>query len=163
MPPPLLYRLESVDLSHVYATREQIYAGLPHRFEFMQLDGVVHLDEPASVAIAYRDIREDEWWVRGHIPGQPLFPGILMLETAAQLAAFMSHTVYHYPGFIAFGGVDRCKFRTAVTPPARLYVICHQIETKPRRIAADCQAVVDGNLVFEARITGLPIPYSGSE
>ncbi len=158
VPPQLLYDLGKVDLSQVVYTREAIYERLPHRYEFMQLDGIVHLDREAAVAIAYRDVREDDWWVRGHVPGRPIFPGVLMLETAAQLAAFTCKYVHEYQGFVAFGGVDRCKFRDAVTPPSRLFFVCHQIENKPRRIAADCQGLVDGAVVFEARITGLPIP-----
>jgi 3-hydroxyacyl-[acyl-carrier-protein] dehydratase len=158
----LLYDLNKVDFSQVICARQDIYKRLPHRFEFMQLDAVVHVDEAAAVAVAYRDVREDEWWVRGHVPGRPIFPGVLMLETAAQLAAFMSKELYGHKGFVAFGGVDRCKFRDAVTPPARLYLICHQVENKPRRIAADCQGVVDGAVVFEAYIMGLTIPEQAS-
>ena len=158
MPPPLLYDLDSIDLDQVAYTREDIYARLPHRHEFIQLSGIIHVDREAGVAVAYRDVLGDDWWVRGHVPGRPIFPGVLMLETAAHLAAFMSKYLYDYDGFVAFGGVDNCKFRGAVTPPARLYIICHQVENKPRRIAADCQGLVDGAVVFEARITGLPIP-----
>lgn len=157
MPPPLLYDLDKVDLNRVVYTREQIYAKLPHRFEFMQLGGIVHVDRQAGVAVAYRDVRADEWWVRGHVPGTPIFPGVLMLETAAQLAAFMMRYVDDYEGFVAFGGVDRCKFRGAVTPPARIIMICRKSEDRPRRIAGDCQAVVEGVVVFEATITGLPV------
>ena len=162
MPPPLIFDLSAIDLDQVLFTREQVYQKLPHRFEFMHLDAVVHLDSAAEVAVAYRDVRPDEWWVRGHVPGRPIFPGVLMLETAAQLAAFVSKCLSGYAGFVAFGGVDRCKFRSAVTPPARIYMVCHQIENRPRRIAADCQAVVDGVVVFEACITGLPILDSGA-
>ena len=81
----------------------------------------------------------------------------MMLETAAQLAGFMMRYLRGYEGFVAYGGVDRCKFRDAVVPPARIYMICRKAEDRPRRIAGDCQAVVDGKLVFEARITGLSI------
>jgi 3-hydroxyacyl-[acyl-carrier-protein] dehydratase len=158
VPPPLLYDLDKIDLDQVVYTREQIYARLPHRFEFMQLGGIVHVDLSAGVAVAFRDVRPDEWWVRGHVPGNPIFPGVLMLETAAQLAAFMMRYVQDYEGFVAFGGVDRCKFRGAVTPPTRIYMICKKGEDRPRRIAGDCQAVVEGTLVFEATITGLPMP-----
>lgn len=163
MPPPLLYDLTKVDLDRVIFTREQIYDRLPHRFEFMQLDAVVHVDREARVAIAYRDVRSDEWWVRGHVPGRPIFPGVLMLETSAQLAAFVSAYIHEFAGFMAFGGVDNCKFRGAVIPPARIYMVCRQIENRPRRIAADCQAVLGQAVVFEARITGLPISSDPGE
>ena len=158
MPPPLLYDLDSIDLDRVLFTREQIYEKLPHRFEFMQLDGIIHMDEAAGVAVAYRDICLDDWWARGHVPGRPIFPGVLMLEVSAHLSAFMMRYLDGYDGFVAFGGVDKCKFRDAVTPPARMYMICRRVEDRPRRISGDCQGIVDGSLVFEAQITGLPIP-----
>ncbi len=158
MPPPLLCDLDSLDLSRVLYTREQIYARLPHRHEFMHLDGIVHFDPEAELAVAYRDIRTDEWWVRGHIPERPIFPGVLMLETAAQLAAFLLRYARDYKGFVAYGGVDSCKFRDAVLPPCRLYMVCRKAEDRPRRIVGDCQGLVNGKLVFEARITGLPLP-----
>jgi len=157
VPPPLLYDLDQIDLDRIEYTREQIYQKLPHRHEFMHLDGIVHIDYEAEVAVAYRDVRLDEWWVRGHIPGRPIFPGVLMLETAAQLAAFATKYVTDFQGFVAYGGVDKCKFREAVIPPSRLYFLCHAVENKRRRITADCQGIVNGALVFETRITGLPI------
>ncbi|MHC4063512.1 MAG: 3-hydroxyacyl-ACP dehydratase FabZ family protein [Planctomycetota bacterium] len=163
VPPPLLYDLSKVDLQQIIFTREQIYDRLPQRFEFMQLNGVIHVDRDAKVAIAYRDVREDEWWVRGHVPGRPIFPGILMLETGAQLAAFVTAILRDYTGFVGFGGVDDCKFRGAVTPPARIYMICHLTESRARRIKGDCQAVVDEAVVFEAQITGLQIPGAAGD
>jgi len=162
VPPPLLYDLGKVDLSQVLYTREQIYQQLPHRFEFMLLDAIVHLDREADVVIARRDVRADDWWVRGHVPDRPIFPGVLMLETAAQLAAFVSKYIRGYDGFVAFGGVDNCKFRDAVVPPASIYMICHQTENRARRIAADCQGLVNNTVVFESRIIGLPIPNTAS-
>lgn len=155
VPPPLLYDLNAVDLDRVVYTREEIYDCLPHRYEFMQLDAIVHVDEAAEIAIARRDVREDEWWVKGHVPARPLLPGVLLLETAAQLAAFMRNKMFGQPGFVGFGGVDDCKFREAITPPARIYVVGKKVENRPRRVQAACQAVIDGSLVFEATITGL--------
>ena len=163
MPPTLLYDLDQVDQAQVLYDRKQIYARLPHRFEFEQLDAIIHVDRVAEVAVAIREVRSDEWWVRGHVPGNPILPGVLMLETAAHLAAFMTKYIYDYQGFVAFGGVNNCKFRGAVNPPARMIMICHQTENKSRRIAADCQGLVDGQLVFEANITGLPIAAGSFE
>ncbi len=157
MPPPLLCDLDSIDLDRVVYTRDQIYEKLPHRFEFKQLDGIVHVDAEGQLAVAYREVRMDEWWVRGHVPGRPIFPGVLMLETAAHLAAFMMRYLSGYEGFVAYGGVDGCKFRDAVIPPSRIYMVCRKAEDRPRRISGDCQALVNGRLVFEARITGLPV------
>ncbi|NLX24043.1 MAG: beta-hydroxyacyl-ACP dehydratase [Phycisphaerae bacterium] len=149
--------LNTLDLETLQFTREQVYAHLPHRFEFMQLDGVIHIDRDAQVAVGLREVREDEFWVRGHIPGRPLFPGVLMLETAAQMASFLSQELQPESRFLGFGGLDNVKFRGAVIPPARMYVIEKVVELRSRRTVCDAQGFVDGRMVFEARITGMPL------
>lgn len=157
MPPPLLINLAGVDLDRVVLTREQIYEQLPQRFEFMLLDGVCLVDRETARIVAYSDIRPDAWWVRGHVPGRPLLPGVLMLEIAAQASAVAARLLAGNEGFIGFGGLERCKFRETVVPPARLYILCASQELRPRRIASNTQGVVDGKLVFEAQITGLAL------
>ncbi len=157
MPSPLILDLGTIDLERVLITREQIYERLPHRYEFMMLDGIVHLDREQLLAVAVRHVREDEWWVRGHIPGRPLFPGVLMVETAAQLAAYVSMEVQPSHRFIGFGGIDAVKFRAAISPPATLYIILKGVEIRPRRTICDVQGVVNGQMAFEARITGMPV------
>jgi len=149
--------LSTLDLNKLCVTREQIYERLPHRHEFMQVDGIIHLDRERRLAVGLRDIREDEFWVRGHIPGRPLFPGVLMLESAAHMASYLSQELCPDDRFLGFGGVDGVKFRGAVAPPARMYLLLKAIDIRPRRTICDAQGIVDGKLVFEARITGLPI------
>lgn len=158
MPPPLLIDLDNVDLDRVEVSRERIYAELlPHRFEFMVLDGVALVDHEHMGLVAYADIREDSWWVRGHVPGRPLLPGVLMLEMAAQAAALGARLLANHEGFIGFGGVEGCKFRDTVTPPARLYLLAMGDEYRARRIVSRTQGVCEGKLVFEARVTGVTI------
>ena len=157
MPPPMLLDLNTIDLTRVLVTREQIYERLPHRYEFMQLDAIIHLDVKEQIAVGYRDIRSDEWWVKGHIPGRPLFPGVLMVESAAHLASFVSFMVLPNVKFLGFGGIDNTKFREAVSPPARLYLVCKANEIKPRRTICTVQGFTDGRMAFETQITGLPM------
>ncbi len=107
--------------------------------------------------VARRDIRADEWWCRGHLPGRPIFPGILMVETAAQMAAYCDYVVTGSRRFMAFGGIDGVKFREAVMPPARLVFVGRGVEIRPRRTICDVQAYVSGRMVFEGTITGLPM------
>ena len=157
MPPPLLIDLDQVDLSPVLVTRKEIYEHLPHRFEFMLLDGVCMVDRDAKRIVAYADIDPDEWWIRGHVPDRPLLPGVLMLEMAAQTSAVLAELLGVCEGFIGFGGVEECKFRETVVPPARLYILCAAIEYRPRRIISGTQGVIGGKLIFEAKITGVPL------
>lgn len=155
MPPPLLFDLAQVETGSVLFSHEQIYEMLPHRHEFMLLDGVCMLDRKAMCVAAYADITSESWWVRGHVPGRPLLPGVLMLEMAAQTSAIAAQLLGDYTSFIGFGGIDGCKFRDSVVPPARLYLLCKGKELRPRRIISDNQGIADGKIVFEATITGL--------
>src|SRR4051812_26063499 len=77
-----------LDLSKPIATIEQIREVLPHRFEMEMLTAIVLLDPVRKVVVGYKDLRPDEFWVRGHMPGYPLMPGVLMCEAAAQLCCF---------------------------------------------------------------------------
>jgi 3-hydroxyacyl-[acyl-carrier-protein] dehydratase len=158
MPPALLLDIEPIDLDHVRVTREKIYETLPHAYEFQLLDGLLYMDEQRNTAVAYHDVSEDAFWVRGHLPGRPLFPGILMIEAAAHLASFMASRLSQYSGrFLGLAGVGNARFRDTVLPGTRLHILASPIEIKARRMIWATQGVVDGRLVFEAEICGMPV------
>ncbi len=157
MPPPLLLPLKEIDLDRVVISREEVYKRLPHRHEFMLLGGVCYIDNPNAKAIAFADITLNDWWVRGHVQGKPLLPGVLMLEMAGQASAVLAASCWNVGGFIGFGGVDECKFRDALSEPTRLYILIHGIEHRPRRIVCHTQGVANGKLIFEAKITGVTL------
>ncbi len=157
MPPPLLFDLSKIDLNQVVFDKEQIRQANPQRYEFEQLDAVIYYDRDEKIMLGLRDIKADEWWTRGHLPGRPLFPGVLMIEAAAQLAGFFTTELFSKDRFIGFGGVDNVKFREAVIPPAKMYILAKALDIRPRRTICDVQAVVNGNLVFEGRVTGVPM------
>jgi len=156
MPTSLFLDLDSIDLSQTAYDQDAIYAHLPHRYEFRQLNRIIYIDREQQLAVAVREVREDEFWVKGHIPGRPIFPGILMLESAAHMASILSNEFQPDERFLGFGGLDGVKFRGAVTPPATIYFIMKVVELRKRRTVADAQGVVNGTLIFEARITGMP-------
>ncbi|MGB2937767.1 MAG: beta-hydroxyacyl-ACP dehydratase, partial [Phycisphaerae bacterium] len=87
MPPSLVVDLDSIDLEHILMGPEEIRKYNPHRYEMEQLSGVLHLDRDAGRIVAFKEVRDDEFWVRGHIPGRPLLPGVLMVEAAAQMCS----------------------------------------------------------------------------
>ncbi len=145
-----------MDLERVVTTRDEIYARLPHRHEFQLLDGLVYRNDQDTSAVAFIDIRDDRFWVRGHLPGRPLFPGVLMLEAAGQLAAYMAGGIAGYSDkFIGLGGVERAKFRETVFPNCRMYIAMVPIEIRPRRIICASQGMVGKKMVFEAEICGM--------
>ena len=157
MAPPLLVDLTKIDLGRVRMTPEEIRRYNPHRYEMEQLSGIIHLDTEAGQIVAFKDVREDEFWVRGHIPGRPLLPGVLMIEAAAQMCSLYYKIVQKDERFLGFGGVDGVKFRGQVAPGDRLILLGKAVEIRSRRAVFDTQGMVGERLVFEARITGMPI------
>ncbi|MGA3066044.1 MAG: beta-hydroxyacyl-ACP dehydratase, partial [Tepidisphaeraceae bacterium] len=117
-------------------------------------NGIVHADPEKHELIGYKDVRTDEFWVAGHIPGRPLFPGVLMIECAAQLAAFYATKYVGWTGFMGFGGVESCRFRLQVTPPCRLFILGKRLWQRKNVICCHQQGVMDGNIVFDATILG---------
>jgi len=154
MAPPLLFDISNIDLNRVLYDTEAIEKVNPHRGVMRMIDAIVHSDEDMIHTLAYRDVREDEFWVPGHIPGRPLFPGVLMVEAGAQLASFVSLSKLKTE-FMGFAGIESVKFRGQVKPGDRLYILCKQIELRKRRSTSQVQGVVDGKLVFEATIIGM--------
>lgn len=131
----------------------------PHRGVMRLLDAVVWERPDHQQAVAYKDVRADEFWVPGHIPGRPLFPGVLMIEAAAQLASFEVLRLLIEQGnphpFMGFVGVDGVKFRGQVVPGDRLVIVGQLVEFRKRRCICDTQGWVGDALVFEGRITGM--------
>jgi 3-hydroxyacyl-[acyl-carrier-protein] dehydratase len=157
MPPPLILDPATLDFEHPIVDSAEIRRINPHRFEFELIDAIVHCDKENVVFAGYHDVREDAWWVRGHIPGRPLFPGVLMIEAAAQMASFLTHYMLGFEGFIGFSGVTNVKFRGTVTPPARFVIVGRGKNVKRRRTVCECQGFVGNTMVFEAEVTGMRV------
>ena len=89
MPPSLLFDLSKIDLSaEPTFDRQTISKVNPQQFEMQQLDGVLWYDKQNMLVLGYKDVTDKEFWIRGHIPGRPLMPGVIMVESAAQLLSF---------------------------------------------------------------------------
>lgn len=156
MPPAPILDLAQLDCDRVLYTREQIYSVLPQQFEMSQLDGIIYVDVETSTFAAYRDVRADEWWCRGHMPGRPIFPGVMMLETAAQLCAFAQKILLPEDSTVmGFAGVDGAKFRDSIFPPSRIIMIGRAIDPRLRKFTCGMQAYVNGNMAFEGVISGI--------
>jgi 3-hydroxyacyl-[acyl-carrier-protein] dehydratase len=162
MPPPLLFELSQIDLeAKPVFDREAIDEVNPQRFEMQQLDGILWYDKDKRLVLGYKDVTEDEFWARGHIPGRPLMPGVVMVEAAAQLSSFFVKRTYELEGFIAFAGINSAKFRSIVEPGQRLYLLGHITKFKRRRdtthVTTSVQGIVDGTMVFEAVVSGMQL------
>ncbi len=157
MPPLAIIDPESLNCENVLFTREQIYRILPQQYEFSQLDAIIHVDPATVTFAAYRDIRPDEWWCRGHMPKQAIFPGVLMVESAAQLSSFAQTQLVPTGDdtIMGFGGIDKCKFRDSVFPPSRVILVGRSVDLRIRKFKCEIQGFVKGRMVFEAEISGI--------
>ncbi len=152
-----LFDTPELDYDHPVYTTDDIEAINPHRGHMRHLDGIVFDSDDHRQTVAYKNVRDDEFWVAGHIPGRPVFPGVLMLEAGAQLASFQATKALGDMKFIGFVGVDAVKFRGQVIPGDRFVLLSDMIDLRRRRCIANLQGYVDGKLVFEGQITGMPI------
>ncbi len=162
MPPPLLFDLSSIDLNAApIFDKEAICRVNPQRYEMQQLDGILWCNEENSQILGYKDVTENEFWVRGHIPGRPLMPGVIMVEAAAQLASFFMKQIYREEGFIGFAGIEWAKFRSVVEPGRRLYLLGQVTKYKKRErstlVTTTVQGLSDDTMVFEVSVSGMRV------
>jgi 3-hydroxyacyl-[acyl-carrier-protein] dehydratase len=145
------------DASRHVMSREQIYSVLPQRHEFEVLDAVTHLDPAAQEIIAFKDFTTHDWWVKGHLPGRPLVPGIVMVEAAAQTASLLMRAVASgwRDKFIGFGGLDQVRFRGMITPPARLWLTAKGGSFRSSLAKMPVQGFVDEKMVFDGEVLGV--------
>jgi len=144
-----------LSLDNPIADLEQIRAHVPQRFEFEMLHGILHFDQEQGIGAAYKKIGAEEFWVRGHIPGRPLFPGVLMIETAAQLCCYVFCRSQQDGRFFAFGGVDQVRFRGTVLPGDQLIIMVKSKRMRSNLGQFNSQAYVDNKLVYDGIITGM--------
>ena len=157
MPPALLFDLSKIDLSKTEFSSDVISTVNPQSHEMSQLDGIIWHDLEKLLCLGFKDVTDDEFWVRGHIPGRPIMPGVIMVEAAAQLCSFFMKRIYGLEGFIGFSGIDKTKFRETVVPGQRLYLLCHISKIRSRQFSSTVQGVVNDKMVFDTIISGMRV------
>jgi len=154
----------SLDLQKVLVDQDGIRKINPQRFEMEQLTAIVHIDPTLHIIAGYKDIRADEFWVRGHLPGYPLFPGALICEAAAQLCSYFIATQGGAQGdFIGFGGLENVRFRGQVRPGDRLLIVAKATKLHRRQTIFSVQGFVGSKLVFNGDVIGVPLNREAEE
>jgi 3-hydroxyacyl-[acyl-carrier-protein] dehydratase len=149
-----------VDCERVIADVEAIRRYLPQRDAMEQLQAVVVDDVERHICVGYRDITTDDFWARGHMPGMPIMPGVIMCELAAQVLTYhIQRNDFSGAEVVGFGGMDRVKFRGVVKPGDRL-VMAVQVTKHRRGRMVNCrfQGFVGESLVCEGEISGVALP-----
>jgi 3-hydroxyacyl-[acyl-carrier-protein] dehydratase len=133
--------------------RAAIEAILPHREPFLLIDEVLEL-EPGERVVARKQVREDEWYLRGHFPGRPVMPGVLIVEAMAQTGAVAVLSEEENRGRIAlFAGIDDTRFRRIVEPGDELHLECTLEQVRGPIGKGKARATVDGELAARGMLT----------
>lgn len=151
---PLL-DLSTIDLSAVALTPEEVGRMNPQAGDMRQLDYVAYLNEEYTVAVGIKKIRHDEFWIQGHIPGRPIYPGVLMIEAAAQLSCILYHLKSTGNHFMGFTRCDKCSFRELVVPGDTLTIVGFERKFQRRRFVCEVQGYVGDKFVFSVIVTGM--------
>lgn len=137
-------------------TVQELFSYLPHRYPFLLVDRVTELVVDESIK-GYKNITINEELFNGHFPGQPIFPGVLILEAMAQLSgvlAFESKGKRPADGVnYLFGGVEKARFRRPVIPGDRLDMQSTIVADRRQMMKFACEAHVDGELACSATLT----------
>jgi 3-hydroxyacyl-[acyl-carrier-protein] dehydratase len=155
-----IFDLSTIDFDNVVADIDDIRRYNPQRYEMEQLTAIVYDDIERKLVVGYRDVAQDEFWARGHMPGMPLMPGVIMLEGAAQLCSYFvqKHNLLG-AAMVGFGGLEEVRFRDPVVPGDRLIFIGQLTKVRARRmLVSRFQGVVRDSVVVEGIIKGIPIP-----
>ena len=158
----LIIDFAEYDLDHVIADIDEIRRINPQRFEMEQLTAIVYDNIETGICVGYKDVTDHEFWARGHMPGMPLMPGVIMCEAAAQMCSY--HAQRHNllgAEMIGFGGMDNVRFRGTVVPGDRLVVIAQRLQLRVgAMINCRFQCFVREQLVCAGGIRGIPIPVA---
>ncbi|MFC2145335.1 3-hydroxyacyl-ACP dehydratase FabZ [Actinomycetota bacterium] len=133
-------------------TKKDIENIIPHRDPFLLIDEILEI-EPGKRIKGIKHVREEEYYFKGHFPGNPIMPGVLQVETIAQAGAAAVLILPENKGkLVLFAGIDKARFKRMVKPGDEL-IIEVEIESFRRNIGkGKGKATVDGELACAADI-----------
>jgi 3-hydroxyacyl-[acyl-carrier-protein] dehydratase len=134
-------------------TAEQIHQLLPHRYPFALVDRIIEY-VPGEKAVGIKNVTYNEPYFPGHIPDRPLMPGVLQIESMAQVGGTILMQMPELKGkFFAFAGIDKARFRRPIVPGDQLIMTVELLNLKGKRIAKmQGRGEVEGQLAVQAEM-----------
>lgn len=141
--------LETVDILGLLAL-------LPHRYPLLLIDRIVDINGDES-ATGIKCVTFNEPHFQGHFPGQPVMPGVLIIEAMAQTAGAISlHAAKSdTPSLVYFLTIDGAKFRKPVVPGDRMELKVRKLKRRGNIVRYACEAFVEGAMVAEAEVAAM--------
>lgn len=133
--------------------KNEIKQIISQREPFLMIDEVEEY-VPGESAIAYKHVSEDEWYFKGHFPGNPIMPGVLITESLAQTGAIAILSLEENKGRNAlFAGIDKMRFKKQVVPGDVLKLEVKIIKQKGPIGVGEALATCDGKIVAKGELT----------
>ena len=131
---------------------KEIQKIIPHRYPFLLVDAILELEE-GTRAVGIKNVTINEPFFQGHFPGNPIMPGVLIVEAMAQVGAVAILSKEEHKGKLAvFTGIDKMRFRKQVTPGDQLRMEVKMIAFKRGIGKAKAQATVNGQVVASGEL-----------
>ena len=134
---------------------KEIQQVLPHRYPFLLVDRIIDL-HPGEKAVGIKNVTMNEEFFRGHFPGNPIMPGVLIVEALAQVAGVLSFRSGATPGqSVYFLSIERAKFRKPVIPGDQLRLEINITQQRGNVWKFSGNATVEDKVVAEADFTAM--------
>lgn len=136
---------------------QDIIKAIPHRYPFLLVDRILEL-EPGKKAVGIKNVTANEQFFQGHFPGNPIMPGVLIIEAMAQVGAVLARLTVpesyddNQEGAVFFASIDKVKFRRPVIPGDQLVLRIDPLRTGTKIWKLAGKAYVDDQLVAEAEL-----------
>ncbi|MCX6384418.1 MAG: 3-hydroxyacyl-ACP dehydratase FabZ [Actinobacteria bacterium] len=132
--------------------RKEIEQILPHRDPFLFIDEITEY-VPGEYAKGVKHVGEDEYYFKGHFPGNPIMPGVIIIETLAQVGAVIMLTSDKFKGkMVLFAGIDKVRFKKIVKPGDILELEVKILNLKLNIGKGAGEARVNGELACSAEL-----------